>query len=316
MFISIFIILCLFVIAISAAWIWFFEREKPSYERLYKEGLKELHKNNYEKAAKIFANALELQPNYNDALYQLGLVNLKMGKYDEAKENLAKVLKNSPKDFGALFNMGVILQNQESYDEAKEFYLKALKENPNDGDCNYNFGKLNLLQKNYDVAKEYLEKSAQTLPDIHKSAVDFSLIQCKEEALMGEMAEVQDSLIEEYLKFEKDNAGNLPHDFHISLAKTYAKSGRMKESFDRCQKSLELNSEDVEAYKQMALMQLLKKDMVGAKKTLSTALNLQPKNEELHNLLSYVLCQQTNMCAAKKCREKYHEMIKKKFKIK
>lgn len=314
MLISIVIIFITFIVSITVAWIWYFKKSKPSYEVLYQMGLKEFNNNNYEKAEKLFSQALALQDTYKEARYQLGLVNLKLEKYDDAKENLEKYLKVAPKDFNALFNMGVVCEHKESYDEAKEFYGKALKENPDDGECNFNFGKVNLLQKNYDVAKEYLEKSSDLLPDINKSAASFQLIKCKEEALYEETVEAQQVIIDEYLKFETENPNNLPNDFHITLAKAYAKSGKMKESFESCQKSLEINSDDVEVYKQMALMQLLKKDLVGAKKTLSTALNLDPKNEELHNLLAYLLCQQLSMCEAKKCREKYHAMIKKKFK--
>lgn len=314
MFISIIVIFTIFIIAITLSWAWYLQKSKPDFEILYKEGLRALKKKDLEKAEKLLSKSLENKPDSKESLYQLALVCLKSEKYDEAKETLEKLLKLSPKDFGALFNMGVVLQHQGSYDQANEYYLKALKENPNDADCNLNFGIVNFEQKNYDVATEYFEKSANLLPEANKPTASFYLIKCKNEAPKEESPEAQQTVIEEYLNFETAHPQNLPKDFHLSVAKAYAKSGKIKESFERCQKSLEINSSDIDAYKQMALMQLIGKDFVGAKKTLSTALSLQPKDEELHNLLSYVLCQQSNICEAKKCREKYQELIKNKFK--
>lgn len=316
MIISILVIFIIFVVGITIAWFWYFQKEKPSSEILYKEGLKALKKNNIEKAEKLLLKSAESPSASKDTLYQLGLVYLKSGKYEEAKEMFEKVLKLSPKDFGALFNMGVVLQNQQSYEQANDYYIRALKENPDDGECNLNFAIMNFEQKNYDVATEYFEKSANLLPEEMKPTASFHLLKCKNEDPKIETDEEQKTIIEEYLEFETTNSQNLPKDFHISVAKAYAKGGKIKEAFERCQKSLEIDSNNIDTYKQMALMQLIKKDFVGAKKTLSTALSLQPKDEELHNLLSYVLCQQSNICEAKKCREKYQELIKNKFKLK
>lgn len=117
------------------------------------------------------------------------------------------------------------------------------------------------------------------------------------------------NIIDNYLKIASES--DLPLEFNISIATAYAKIGDLEQSNEYCQKALLLNSEDIEGYKLLGLIQLAKRNFVATKVTLSTALHLQPKNKELHDILSYALCQQLDNCPLDKCRETYNELMKK-----
>lgn len=311
MIISIILILSIFSIAIGIAWLWYIKSEKANYELLFKEGLKEFKKNNYHSAEAAFEKAISLDPKFKEAIYQLGLVYLKLEDFAKASENFEKMLKLAPKDFNGLYNMGLALQNQGLYDEAKECFIKALQEDPNNKDCNFNLGVVNFKQGDFSSATEFFEKVKEVDPEMAEAS--FYLVKCKDELIDSPIGKEQETqtVIDEYLTFEKEHPEELPKDFHLSLAKAYAKKGQLKESFERCEKSLELNSDDPDTYNYLGLIQLIKKDLAGAKNSLSTALSLEPNNKEAHVLLSYVLCQQEDKCAMKKCRDKYQDLIKK-----
>ena len=292
---------------LTIAWIWFFKNEKALCQKLYAAGLKELQAEDYKKAKTTFSKIIFLNQNFQDAKYLLGLTYLKSQNYDNAKDLFKQVLKNSPKDFNALLNLAQVYTSQGEYDAAEEYYLNAMAENDKNPDCAFGLGFINYKKKIYNNALDFFKK-AETL-NFNKSQLAFYLNKCKDE--LCEYEEIKDGqlIIDKYLEIA-DNP-DLPEEFHISLATAYAKIGDLDLANEYCQKALVINSEDIESYKLLGLIQLAKKDFIATKSTLATALLLQPKNKELHDLLSYVLCQQVDDCPLQKCREIYMNLIKK-----
>lgn len=306
MAISIAIILLIFIIAFSGVWFWYFRNETAGDKNFYKSGAKAFKNNDYAKAKELLIKALGATPNHKEAQYKLGLIYMEEKDYTKAKECFEKALKTSPKDFDTLYNYALTLQNQDELEGAKELYNRALKENAQNPDCYMNLGIINLKQGDVANAMQLLEKAHELAPG--NPQISFSLTKCKDELCNYETPEEGQAVIDEYLKIAK--MPNLPEDFGATLSKAYAKNGQLDKALDYCQKCLKEQSENVECYALLGLIQLIKRDLVGAKNTLSTALNLEPGNEELHEILSYTLCQQENKCAVKKCREKYKALIK------
>lgn len=307
MVISIFIILGLFSIAFTAIWIWYIRAEKGAHIRLYRAGLKAFNKKDYEEAKNCFLSALAIDQNYKEAIYHLGLTYINLKNYEQAKGYIEKTLKSSPKDFNALFNMGVILQGLDLNEEAKEYYLKALQENPKSAVSYLNLGVISFLQQDYITSLDFLDKANELVPDNIETL--FYILRCKDEACGYDAPEEGKEIIDGYLCFQ--NKTDLPKNFHRTLAKAYAKNGQMEESIKMCEKALQFNTEDIDCYKHLGLAYLIKNDLENAKSSLLTAIDLKPEDEEAHDLLSYVICQQKNVCAVKKCREDYHEAVKK-----
>lgn len=308
---SVITILIIYTILLTIAWIWFFKNEKALCRKLYAAGLESFKTEDYKKAKGFFSRIVFLNPNYKDSKYKLGLIYLKLKNYDAAHDLFKQILKNSPKDFDALFNLAQTYQFQEEYNKAEECYLSAINENDKSLDCYFGLGFTNYKQKKYDKALEFFKKAGETVPSNFQipEFYPFYINKCNDELCSYEENGEGQSIIDNYLKMAKEP--NLPREFNISLATAYAKMGNLEQANEYCQKSLLINAEDIESYKLLGVIQLAKKDFVATKNTLSTALHLQPKNKELHDLLSYALCQQVDDCPLQKCREKYNELMEK-----
>lgn len=312
MLVIITIILFVFILAFAGLWIWYFKHEMSNHQNFYALGVNSFKKNEYDKAKDFFLKALAAKPNFKEAQYRLGLVFLRQKDYENAKGCFEKALKAAPKDFDTLFNFAFTLQMQNAYEEAKELYNKALKTNSKDPDCYFNLGFITFNQGDLQKALELFLKAKEFSPN--NPQICYFVVKCKDAMCNYETPEEGNAIINEYLQIA--NLPNLPDSFETSLSRAYAKNGQIDEALKLCQKCLVKQSENVECYTLLGLIQLLKKDLVGAKATLATALSLQSNNSEVHEILSYALCQQQNKCALQKCRDKYKELVQKFIKSK
>lgn len=307
MIIKILIIIIIFAIAFVSVWLWFLKNEITISKRLYSSGLKAYEAKSYKKAEKLFLQALAVYSHNKEARYYLGLTYIELKEYADAKDCFERILKTSPQNFDILYNLGLSLFELKLYKEAFEIYQKALKENPASGSCLFKLGLIKFEQAEYNEALEYFKKARELSPN--KVEITFYITKCKDELCPYDTVEEGQDIINEYLSISDDP--NLPPEFDITLATAYAKTGQMKDALEGCRKSLVKTPETVECYKLLGLIQLLCKDLDGVKNSLSTAINLQADNSELHEILSYALCQQDNRCAVNKCRKKYKELIQK-----
>jgi len=255
----------------------------------------------------LFIKAIDAKPDFKDAIFWLGLSYLEIKDEQKAKESFEQALKLNPKDFHALFNIARTLQAQNCYDQARDFYNRAIKENAKNPDCYFNLGIMAFEENKYPEALDLFQKAQELSPN--NGAISFYIAKCKDETCSYNPREEGQSVIDEYLKVTA--LENVPLSFDITLAKAYAKTGQIDLALEYCKKALATNDKDVEGYKLLGLLQLVKNNLTEAKNTLSTAISLEANNEEAHDILSYVLCQNEDMCIAQKCRLKYKEIIKK-----
>lgn len=305
MIIAILGILLIYVLLLTLAWVWFFKNEKLLCGKLYAAGLEALNNENYKKAKGFFSRIHFLSPNYKDTKYKLAYIELKLANYEHSEDLLKQVIKLNPKDFNALLNLALVYQYLEKYDKAEEYYQKALEQNNKSPDCHYGLGLITYKRSDYQKALDYFI-NAENYNSKHPR-LEFYINKCKDELCNYEESEEAQSIIESYLKMAGDE--DLPLEYNISLATAYAKIGNLEMANEYCQKSLLENTEDIGSYKLLGLIQLAKKDYVATKATLSTALHLDPRNKELHDILSYALCQQMDDCPLQKCREIYNELM-------
>lgn len=304
------IFIAMALIAFSAVWLgvwlWFFKSNKAPVNNSLKEAEKAFEKNDYKKAKDLLLKVKDLNTNPS-AKYELGIAHLHLNEYEEAKACFEQVLKTSPKNFDALSNLAQTLQLQGKYDESLEAYTKAIAENSKHIGCYLNVGNIYSEQEKHDKALETFEKAKEVSPE--NNQVLFSIAKCKIELCDVDDEDQYKQLIEECAKLA--GSDNLPPDGHKSLAKLCAKSGDVDQALEYCKKAIEKNEKDVDAYKLLGLIQLIKDDVAGAKNSLSMALNFQPKSLEAHNIFSYLLCRQDDRCERNKCRAKYYKLIEK-----
>lgn len=301
------LLLIVFCVLFTFVWVWFYKNTTPAVEDFYKTGIKAFEKGEFKKAKEAFTKVDKTNPNLADAEYKLGIVQVKLQEYSDATVIFEKILKTAPKNVSALFNMAQALQFQGKYDEAQEFYNKALDENDKNWECYLNIGIINLKKEDYKKAIETLEKAKEISPE--NTQILFQLTNAKSEICDMEDSGAIEGILNQYMEISKNP--NPPKELSVSMAKFYAKTGDIDKALEFCRKALELNDKDMEAYKLLGLILMIKKEFTEAKNTLSTALHLQPNNKELHDILAYLLCQEGDECEREKCRLTYHEMMQK-----
>lgn len=302
----IFLILIIFTVTLFLVWFWFYKGGSSFSKNLKKAIKKDLEKGNYKKAKELLLKDPDLENNI-DSKYKLGTVHMKLSEYEDAKACFDDVLKKNPKHFDAMMSLAQTFQLQEKYTEAMEFYDKASKENVKDVNCPLNMGEILYKLKDYPKALEVLEKGRELAPENVK--ILFSITKCKSELCNIDNKEECEAIIEEFNKLAGKE--DLPDEFDISIARLYAKIGQIDDAFYHCKNATEINEENIEAYKLLGLIQILKKDFSGAKNSLMVALNFQSNNVEIHRLFSYLLCSHEDGCAMQKCRQKYYDLIRK-----
>lgn len=305
----IFLILILFSVVWILIWLWFFKGgpSLSSFSRNLKKAIrKDIEKGNYKNAKELLLKSPDLETNL-ETQQKLGTVHLKLNEYEEAQKCFEGILKKNPKSFDALMSLAETFKLQEKIDEAFDVYEKASKENVKDINCPLNMGEILYKRGEFEKALQVLETARALSPENVK--ILFSITKCKSELCDVDNHDECQQILNEFNKLSGQE--DLPDDFHISVAKLYAKTGQINDAFEYCKTAVENNEENIEAYKLLGLMQLLKKDFAGAKTSLSLALNFQYNNSEIHNIFSYLLCSHEDGCAMQKCRQKYYELVRK-----
>lgn len=302
----IFVIIVVFSLVFFLIWLWFFKEDKKPVENFLKLALKAFEAGDYKKAKALFLQEPKLNSNI-DLKYKLGISYLKLGEYEEAKVCFEEILRKSPKNKEALNSLAQVLKLQGNYEEAIAIFEKLAKENPKQVDGDLNISSVYQVQGDFEKALSILEETNKKFPD--NSKVLFEIAKCKSKMCDLENDEACKEMLEEFVKLS--NRQDLPNEFHISIAKAYAINGEVEKSSESCQKAISLDSENMEAYQLLGLIQLVQQDFDKAKSNLTIALNFQPSNKETHNIFSYLFCKQVDDCPLQECREKYYKLVKK-----
>lgn len=132
---------------------------------------------------------------------KIGLAYHQMHLLGLAKKNYERAIKLNPKYSDAINNLGTIYYSQKNYKKAVKYYRRAMRCAPSpSATVAANIGSAYFARKKYGDAAEWYEKAVRIDPEIferHNSAGTIMREQTLEERAL----------------------------FHLSLAKTYAKSG-------------------------------------------------------------------------------------------
>lgn len=96
----------------------------------------------YERAAELYRQAIEQNPDDPRLHFNLGNSLYQMGRTDEARESFERykrLAENNQERSMADYNVGRMLIDNEQYEEASEYFKEALKNNPADADARHNY---------------------------------------------------------------------------------------------------------------------------------------------------------------------------------
>ena len=92
----------------------------------------------YETAAKVFEQALLIQPNNSDVLCELGWLKFHLAKYTEAAKLFEKALKNQPNHTRSLLGLGSVYSHLNKKVDSMSYLKKYKKLRPDFSGIDYN----------------------------------------------------------------------------------------------------------------------------------------------------------------------------------
>jgi tetratricopeptide (TPR) repeat protein len=120
----------------------------------------------YDRAARHFNAALQLQPNYHKAEFMLGVVDAVKLHLDTAKQHFEQALKMSPQNPFYHLHYGVVLSRMEDGDGALREIRLAEKLDPSNAMANFNLGGLEARLGDYADARQQLEVAVRLDPQL------------------------------------------------------------------------------------------------------------------------------------------------------
>ncbi len=138
--------------------------------RMFGQGLEHHHKDELEEAARIYGQALILNPNFPDIYNNLGVALRALGKLEAAAACYQRSLALNPNHGGAYTNLGNVLRGLGRLDVAAASHRRAVELSPDSADAHCNLG---LALRDLGQTDEALQCFAKTLelnpdhPDCH-----------------------------------------------------------------------------------------------------------------------------------------------------
>jgi Flp pilus assembly protein TadD len=112
-----------------------------------------------------FQQAVQADPNFEEAHYYLGIVYRTRNKIAEAQSEFETTLKLNPAHAKAHGNLGLLLLDKGDAKGAAEHFKLALKSNPNDPIANDSLGVIHFTNGDWEQARSCFEAALRETPD-------------------------------------------------------------------------------------------------------------------------------------------------------
>ena len=285
-------------------WNYFFNLDEKKLKAITEECKKALEVGNYQKARNVLW-VLSQKDKSIEVKYQLGLSELALKDYKKAKATFEAILKVNKQHANSLTRLAEIEYIDKHYDKALQFYLDSIKINARNVENFIGIADIYFVNREYAKAMEVYQKALEL--DLDNTNIKLSILKCKTELCeIGGEIDCK-ALIEEYM--QSGELKDVP-EFNREIAKVYAKAGEINTAKEYYEKMLAYKKDDIETLRMLGLLMLLKQDFEAAKSYLTQAFTLDPKNPEIHNILSYVVCQQVDNIPVRVCRMEYYNLVK------
>jgi tetratricopeptide (TPR) repeat protein len=135
-------------------------------EELEKKGARALIKKDFETALDLFHQAVELNPEYDEALFKRGQCYYGLAEYENALVDFESALKKNPENLPIHFNKGLCLMELKNYKDALLSFEKLefiQKENPSiylqKANCHFKLGSYKKAASYYTTSLTYFKDS-------------------------------------------------------------------------------------------------------------------------------------------------------------
>lgn len=231
----------------------------------------------YENAEKSFENANKVQAGNSDTFTGWGMALMKMKKYGEAHEKFAEASKLNKYNFTAMFLCAVMEIKLEMYDKAemKLTFLANVCPNANN---TFEFARLKSIKNDLDGAIHYAKKS-----------IDLNEKMLPAYVLLGEIYTKKFDYENAQKYFSEAEEKNLDNTMlYLEWGKSLGKFGKYDEAKAKLLKSLEMDSENMEAAAFLGLCCVSRKEFDEAKPLLQKVMEKEPENNEVKQALAII----------------------------
>lgn len=166
---------------------------------------------------------------------KIGIAYHQMMQLDIAKKNYEKAIKLNSKYTEAINNLGTVFYAKKNHRKAIRYYKRALKISPRSASILSNLGTAYFAKRDYKHAAECYEQALLLDPEVFERRSQYGVM-------------LQERSVEERAKF------------HLYLAKTYAKAGRVDRAVDYLRKAFEEGLKDPKKVAEMPEFSMLKEN--------------------------------------------------------
>lgn len=234
----------------------------------------------YDKAAGIYQDLANRQPNLAIFWYNLGGFNLERKQYEAASAAYEKALAitgseaapaaalDAPSRALAQNNLGRVYERMNRPREASEHYLEAVRLEPENALYNRNAGVALFNAKKDAEALPYLEKSIRNKPDDEKLA----LVAAEAYMRLGREQEALELLEPMQSRFERNAA------YWYNLGVLRAKSGNMESAEQAYEKAEQIDGNDKDTLNNLALIYYKRGSYQEAERRFRKLATAEPNN--------------------------------------
>jgi tetratricopeptide (TPR) repeat protein len=233
-------------------------------------------KGDYIKATDFLRQALDEDPNDNEAVQLLGLSYYLSGRPADAIPNLEKVQSWYPRaNVNAAYILGMCYMQTHDYEKARKAFAR-MYDVPQDSAASYLFTARMLLRQEFEpVAEEYAQKAVALDPKLPHAHF-----------LLGELHMFKSRIPEAIAEFNEEliiNPGDAAT--YYKLGDAYSRVQKYEEAEQVLQRSIWLDATSTGPYILMGKVLAKKGEGQLAVRALQHALSMDPNNSVAHHLL-------------------------------
>jgi tetratricopeptide (TPR) repeat protein len=244
---------------------------------LYRHGIVEDSRGNWEAAIRHYRDALAMKPQYDKCHLNLGVDLARVGRREEAMQHLLAAEELNPAYYRAPFNRGLLLEELGRYNEAETAYARAVELEPRYLVAVLALAEMRILRNDLDEARRLLQNvldydgrwEGEQNPSARARAAHLL-------RYLGEREQLRKRWLD----------GCFRQDESFRLAELVRLRGRRDEALERYRSIFAKDHECADAYRSLGELLVEKGDLEEAERCLTRALEIEPRFPGVHLALA------------------------------